>query len=145
MVPLVIEGDRVLITPRDDSAVLLRVARTARRARGASRRSGPAKGFRTSYSRPVYHRGLLFGYAGAFLACVDAATGEAKWRSRAPGDGFLAIVDGRLIVQTKIGSLHVAEASGDGIPEIAQVQVFPDDHSWTAPERRQRPPATSAA
>jgi outer membrane protein assembly factor BamB len=130
-VPLVIEGDRVLITPRDDSAVLLRVTRDP----AGSWRVEPVwttKGFRTSYSRPVHHRGLLFGYAGAFLACVDAATGEQRWRSRAPGDGFLAVVDGRLLVQTKTGSLHLAEASAEGYKEIAQLQVFPD-HSWSAP------------
>jgi enterochelin esterase-like enzyme/outer membrane protein assembly factor BamB len=132
-VPLVVEGDRILISPAIDSVMLLRV-------KGKGKGKGPwavetlwtSKGFRTTYSRPVYHRGLFFGYAGAFLACIDAATGEPRWRSRAPGDGFLAIVDGRLVVQTKDGSLHVAEASGDGYKEIAQLQVFPD-HSWTNP------------
>jgi enterochelin esterase-like enzyme/outer membrane protein assembly factor BamB len=131
MVPLVIEGDRVLITPRDDSAVLLRITR-APAGSWKVETVWSTKGFRTSYSRPVYHRGLLFGYAGAFLACIDAATGEQRWRSRAPGDGFLAVADGRLLVQTKIGSLHLAEASGEGYKEIAQLQVFPD-HSWSAP------------
>lgn len=130
-VPLVIEGDRVLITPRDDSAVLLRVTHTAAGSWNVET-LWSSKGFRTSYSRPVYHRGLLFGYAGAFLACVDAATGEPRWRSRAPGDGFLAVADGRLLVLTKIGSLHVAEASASGYKELAQLQVFPD-HSWSAP------------
>jgi enterochelin esterase-like enzyme/outer membrane protein assembly factor BamB len=131
MVPLVIEGDRVLITPKDDGTVLLRIT---------PRPSAPwtvepvwtSKAFRRTYSRPVYHRGLIFAYSGAFLACVDAATGESKWRSRAPGDGFLAVVDGRLVIQTKTGSLHVAEPSGEAYRELAQVQVF-DDHSWTAP------------
>lgn len=130
-VPLVIEGDRVLITPKEDSAVLLKVMRKAAAPWGVET-LWTSKGFRTTYSRPVYHRGLIFGYAGAFLACADAATGVVKWRSRAPGDGFLAIADGRLVVQTKTGSLHVAEASGDGYKEIAQLQVFPD-HSWTGP------------
>jgi enterochelin esterase-like enzyme/outer membrane protein assembly factor BamB len=130
-IPLVIEGDRVLVTPRIDAAVLLRVTPKAS-APWSVETLWTSKGFRTTYSRPVYHRGFFFGYAGAFLACIDAATGEPKWRSRAPGDGFLAIVDGRLVVQTKTGSLHVAEASGEGYKEIAQLQVFPD-HSWTNP------------
>lgn len=130
-VPLVIEGDRILITPKDDSAALLHVTKKGAPPWGVES-VWTSKGFRTTYSRPVYHRGLFFGYAGAFLACVDAATGEIKWRSRAPGDGFLAIVDGRLVVQTKTGSLHVAETSAEGYREIAQLQVFPD-HSWTSP------------
>ena len=132
MVPLAIEGDRVLITPKDDATVLLRITPKAK-APWTVEQVWTTKAFRRTYSRPVYHRGLIFAYSGAFLACVDAATGESKWRSRAPGDGFLALVDGRLVIQTKTGSLHLAEPSGDGYKELAQVQVFPDDHSWTAP------------
>ena len=130
LVPLPIEGDRVLIMPRDDSALLLRVSQDA----GAWKIESvwTSKGFRSTYSRPVYHGGFFYGYAGAFLACVDAATGETRWRSRAPGDGFLALVDGRLVVQTKTGSVHVAEASPEGYRELAELQAFPD-HSWTAP------------
>jgi enterochelin esterase family protein len=81
----------------------------------------------------VYHRGFFYGYAGAFLSCVDAGTGETKWRSRAPGDGFLSLADGRLVIQTKSGSVHVAEASPEGYRQLAELQAFPDDHSWTAP------------
>jgi enterochelin esterase-like enzyme/outer membrane protein assembly factor BamB len=131
LVPLAIDGDRVLIMPKVDSAVLLHVTSEAGAWKVETVWSG--KGFRNSYSRPVYHKGFFYGYAGAFLACVDAATGETRWRSRAPGDGFLALVDGRLVVQTKTGSVHVAEASPEAYRELAEVQAFPEDHSWTAP------------
>ena len=99
-----------------------------------------SKGFRTSYSRPVYHRGCFFGYAGAFLACVDAATGESSWRSRAPGDGFLALVDGRLVVQTKTGSLHVAEASPRGIQGAGAAPGVPRRPFLDGAQRGQRAP-----
>jgi enterochelin esterase-like enzyme/outer membrane protein assembly factor BamB len=131
MVPLVVEGDQILLTPKQDTAAMLQVKKD-----GAAWSVVPlwtSKGFRTTYSRPVYHKGYLYGYAGTFLACVDAKTGEIKWRSRAPGDGFVTLVDGRLVIQTKNGSLHVAEASADGYKELAQLQVFPGDHSWTEP------------
>jgi enterochelin esterase-like enzyme/outer membrane protein assembly factor BamB len=130
-VPLVIEGDRILVTPRQDTSALFQVKKDGTAWSTAT--LWTSKGFRTTYARPVYHKGHFYGYAGAFLACVDAAKGETRWRSRAPGDGFLALVDGRLVVQTKNGSLHVAEASPEGYKELAQLQVFPDDHSWTEP------------
>ena len=60
--------------------------------------------FKNTYSVPVYHDGYFFGYNGRILTCVDAANGELKWRSRAPGDGFLIVVDGHLVVQTKDGT-----------------------------------------
>ena len=86
--PSSIEGDRMLVTPRqDDSAVLFRSRRTG--MRGATATLWTTKGFRTTYARPVYHKRASLRVRGAFLACVDAATGERPVASRAPGDGFL--------------------------------------------------------
>ena len=46
---------------------------------------------KNSYTPPVYADGHFYGYSNRFLTCVDAATGEAVWRSREPGDGFLTV------------------------------------------------------
>ena len=81
---------------------------------------------------PVYHDGYLYAFSSRFLTCVDAATGELAWRSRPPGDGFLIVVDGHLVILTKDGSLHIAEASPDRYEELAALQLF-DELAWTAP------------
>jgi outer membrane protein assembly factor BamB/enterochelin esterase-like enzyme len=88
--------------------------------------------FKTTYSTPVYFDGYFYGYNGRILTCVDAKNGEVKWKSRPPGDGFLIVVDGNLIVQTKEGTLHVAKASPEGWAEKAQLNLFPAV-SWTSP------------
>lgn len=86
-----------------------------------------------TYSLPVYHNGYLYGYNGrTVLMCVDAKTGEMKWRSREPGDGFLLLVNGNLIVQTKEGSLHVGPATPEGWQETAKIDLF-DKVAWTNP------------
>ena len=87
---------------------------------------------RNSFNIAVYHQDHLFTYSSRFLTAVDAATGEARWRSRQPGDGFLTLVDGKLVILTKTGSVHVAEASTESYQELAGLQVF-DDIAWTAP------------
>ena len=87
---------------------------------------------RNSYNVPVYHNGYLYAFSSRFLICVDAATGELAWRSRPPGDGFLILVDGHLVILTNDGSLHVAEASPEGYLELAAVQLF-DELTWTPP------------
>lgn len=56
----------------------------------------------------VYHDGLIFGYNGRILACVGASNGELVWRSREPGDGFLILVDGHLVIATNEGCLSIA-------------------------------------
>ncbi len=88
---------------------------------------------KATYSLPVYHDGYLYGYNGrTVLTCVDAKTGEMKWRSREPGDGFLLLVNGNLVVQAKEGSLHIGKASPQGWKETGRIDLF-GKHSWTNP------------
>ncbi|MET0214817.1 MAG: PQQ-binding-like beta-propeller repeat protein [Vicinamibacterales bacterium] len=87
----------------------------------------------TTYSPPVFHDGYLFGMSGrAALACVEAATGQIRWRSRQPGDGFLALVGNDLVVLTKDRTLHIAPASPEGWKERARIELF-SDIAWTPP------------
>lgn len=128
-VPLPVEGDRALLTHRGDSSALYQVKREGET--WSASQVWVTKGLRGSYNRPVYVEGQFCGYAGALLACVRASDGEPLWRSRAPGDGFLTVVGGKLVVQTKLGALHVGAVSATGYEEISHLQAMPD-HSWTA-------------
>jgi outer membrane protein assembly factor BamB/enterochelin esterase-like enzyme len=87
---------------------------------------------RMTYAIPVYHDGYLYGYNGRILTCVDAATGELKWRSREPGDGFLARAGSELVILTKAGTLHVGAASPAGWAERERLELF-KDVTWAPP------------
>ena len=129
-VPLVIPGDRILLTPRNDTSVLLKVSRGGENFK--VEKLWESKAIGRSYSRPVYHQGYFYGYVGGFLTCVKAEDGTAVWRSRPPGDGFLMLLDGHLVVMTKQGTLHLAAASPQGYQELAATELYAD-HSWTPP------------
>jgi outer membrane protein assembly factor BamB/enterochelin esterase-like enzyme len=90
------------------------------------------RSIRNSYNIPVYYNGAIYAYSSRFLTCVDPATGEPKWRSRRPGDGFLIVADGHLVVVTKTGTLHLARASQDDYHELASMEVF-KENAWTPP------------
>ncbi len=87
---------------------------------------------RGTYALPVYTNGLVFGFRAQFLHCLDAATGEVKWRSRPPGGQGLTLVDGHLLILGGDGRLVAAEASGEAYREKASLQLFKGD-SYTAP------------
>jgi enterochelin esterase-like enzyme len=88
---------------------------------------------RTTYVVPVYYDGHLYGMTGrTIFTCVDAATGEVKWRSREPGDGFPTLVGGDIVFLAKERTLHVGPASPAGWSERARVDVF-KEVVWTAP------------
>lgn len=90
------------------------------------------RGLRGTYTIPVPYEGHLYGYSGNFLTCIDAATGETVWKSRPPGLGTLALVDGRLFIQLRSGDLVVAGASSEGFREETRLAAL-DGGSLTAP------------
>jgi outer membrane protein assembly factor BamB/enterochelin esterase-like enzyme len=90
------------------------------------------RSIRNSYNVPVYHEGHVYAFSARFLTAVDAADGKAKWKSRSPGDGFLILVDGHLVILTKTGKVAVGAARPEGFEEAAAVEVF-QDLAWTAP------------
>ena len=128
--PLVLEGDRILISYKTDASTLFKVKRSGSEWKLETVWSNNS--LRSTYSRPVYWNGHLYGYSGTFLTCVEAATGKALWKSRAPGDGFILLLDGDLVILTKKGTLHIAEASTAGYKEKAKLTVF-NDYAWTPP------------
>ncbi len=85
-----------------------------------------------NYAPPLYENGVLYGYNGSFLSAIDAQTGELAWKSRPPGNGFPILVDGHLVVLTKRGTLHVAEATSRGYREKAALDLF-SKLVWTPP------------
>ncbi|MEM1181373.1 MAG: PQQ-binding-like beta-propeller repeat protein [Acidobacteriota bacterium] len=87
---------------------------------------------RNSYASAIFLGGHLYAYSSRFLTAVDAATGEARWRSRRAGDGFLIGVDGHLVIQAKDGRLRVVRASPVEYDERASIALF-DDVSWNTP------------
>jgi outer membrane protein assembly factor BamB len=81
---------------------------------------------RGAMSVPADGGDYLYGYSGKFLACVDAGTGEAVWRSRVPGRGNLVKVDSRLVILTESGEVVVADSTPDGYHERARVKALED-------------------
>jgi enterochelin esterase-like enzyme/outer membrane protein assembly factor BamB len=131
MIPVLAGEGKLLLKNKLDTSTLIKLVKTSD-GKMNPETVWTAGVFKNTYSVPVYHDGYFYGYNGRILTCVDEASGELKWRSRAPGDGFAIIVDGHLVVQTKDGSLHVAKATPEGWSEKSMLELFPST-SWTAP------------
>lgn len=85
-----------------------------------------------TYALPVLHQGHLYGFRGEILTCVDAATGERRWRSRPPGGSGLILLGDYLAVLGADGQVVLADASPDGYVERARVRAL-DDTGYTWP------------
>lgn len=129
IIPVPAGDDRVLLLHKMDESVMVQVVQQG--SGFAVETLWANNSIRGTYVHPVYHEGFLYGMAGRILTCVDAATGERRWRSREPGDGFPTLVGDQLVIITKPGTLHVAEATPEGYRERAQLPLF-NEHSWSA-------------
>jgi outer membrane protein assembly factor BamB len=77
----------------------------------------------------------LYGFDQTDLVCMDARTGEIRWREkgfRKFGKGNLLAADGRLILLGEPGVLALAEASPAGYHETASFQAS-RNKCWTVP------------
>lgn len=130
LVPVGLGDDRIFLAHDDDASQVIRVRTVGHRV--AVERVWSNRAIRNSYSVAVQHEGFLYAYSARSLVCVDAATGELRWRSRRPGDGFVTLMGDKLLIVTKDGTLHVVRATPDGYDELASATVF-DELTWAIP------------
>jgi len=69
--------------------------------------------------------------SGAFR-CLDVETGRVMW-SESLGFGSLIAADGKLILLTERGDLHIAEATPSGYREISRARSILSSSCWTPP------------
>lgn len=90
------------------------------------------RSIKNTYNIPAIHDGHAYAYSTRILTCVDTQTGKPKWKSRYPGDGFLVIVDGHLVINTKKGDLCIVKATPDEYQLVTRLELF-EDLVWSLP------------
>jgi outer membrane protein assembly factor BamB len=83
-------------------------------------------------SSSVLHDGFIYGLDEGILACIDAGTGEVKWKGGRYGHGQLLLAGNHLIVVTEEGELVLVAAKPDKLQEVARVDAV-DGETWNVP------------
>jgi outer membrane protein assembly factor BamB len=116
--PLVIGDNRVFISSGYGvGAAVIEVAAEAAgmRVREVWRNARMKNKFTSS----VLHDGFIYGLDEAILACVDAATGELRWKGGRYGYGQIVLAGDRIIVLTEDGDLVLVAATPARHQELA--------------------------
>jgi outer membrane protein assembly factor BamB len=96
------------------------------------------KKLKAQFNSPVHKDGYLYGIDGevskrSALVCLEAATGEEKWRSMDVKNGSLILAgDGKLVVLSEVGDLVLADATPTGYRELSRAKVL-RDRCWVQP------------
>jgi outer membrane protein assembly factor BamB len=129
--PQFLADDRVLVSSWGES-VLLKIARTGDTLSATEVWRSPR--LRASYSPAIYQGGHFYGFSGPFLLCVDATTGDVKWRQRTYEGTLIGAGSNLFVLSRASGELLVVEASPKAFTQIATVPVFtPGSASYTGP------------
>jgi outer membrane protein assembly factor BamB len=129
--PLVVGENRVFVsTGYGTGAAVIELSHTD--ARFAVREVWRNTRMKNQFTSSVLEGGFVYGLDESILACVDAATGELKWKGGRYGYGQVMLASGHLIVLTEDGDLALVRAAPDRHEELGRFHVF-DGRTWNHP------------
>jgi outer membrane protein assembly factor BamB len=130
--PLIAGPDRVFISSGSGTeAAMLQVAAGAD-GQLTARELWRTTRMNNNFSSSVLHDGFIYGLDGSILACVDASTGELKWKGGRYGAGQLLLASGHLIVLTEQGELALVRADPTAHQEITRFPAI-EGKTWNHP------------
>ncbi|MEZ6071002.1 MAG: PQQ-binding-like beta-propeller repeat protein [Pirellulales bacterium] len=89
-------------------------------------------GLKTKFTNVVVRRGHVFGLDGGILACLDAETGQQRWKAGRYGHGQIILVGDVILVLAESGSVHLVEANPERHLELGRLDAF-DSKTWNCP------------
>ena len=87
---------------------------------------------KNKFNSAVLYEGFLYGLDDGILACVDAGSGELKWKGGRYGYGQLLLASGHLVVLTEEGDLALVRAAPDQFQEVARFSSL-QGKTWNIP------------
>ena len=87
---------------------------------------------KNKFNSSVLYQQHIYGLDEGILACIDARTGERKWKSGRYGYGQVLLASGYLIVLTETGDLVLVKATPERHEEVARFSAL-EGKSWNHP------------
>ncbi|GMW02406.1 MAG: hypothetical protein AMXMBFR84_35420 [Candidatus Hydrogenedentota bacterium] len=130
--PLLFDSNGVLLgTAEGKGTRLLEVSKT--NDTWAVQEKWTTKSFRPYFNDFVFHNGYCYGFDGNMLACMDARTGDRKWKGDRYGGQLLLVEDLEvLVVLTEKGKIALVKATPESFEEIAVVDALAGK-TWNHP------------
>ena len=87
---------------------------------------------KNKFSSSVLFEGNIYGFDEAIFACMNAETGELKWKGGRYGYGQVLLAGGNLVVTTEEGEVVLIKPSPDKLQEISRFQAV-SGQTWNNP------------
>jgi outer membrane protein assembly factor BamB len=87
---------------------------------------------KNKFTSSVLHDGYVYGLDEAILACIDANTGDLKWKGGRYGYGQVVLASGHVIVTTEDGDVALVRATPDRHDELVRFSAI-SGKTWNHP------------
>ncbi|MBI1841504.1 MAG: PQQ-like beta-propeller repeat protein [Verrucomicrobia bacterium] len=87
---------------------------------------------KAKFTNLVVRQGFLYGLDDGIMACLDAETGQFRWKDGRYGHGQVLLVGNLLLVLAESGDLAMLDPSPDGLREICRSRVL-QGKTWNPP------------
>ena len=123
--PVFMPPDRIFVSSGNDGAVV-RVG-----ADGVDEVWKNSK-MKNHFGTSIHVDGHLYGFDKSILKCIDAGSGEERWKARGYAKGTLIAAADHLIVLGERGNLGLVQATPEAFVEKANVPLM-QGRCWTIP------------
>ena len=130
--PAVLDGDRVFLSAGYGMGCVMLQVKTAENGKLTAVPLWKNLRMKTQFNSASERDGFLYGLDDGLLACVDAGTGERKWKSGRYGSGQSLLVDDLLLVQSERGPVILAAASPHSFAEFGRIPAL-SSKTWNHP------------
>ena len=127
---IVDESDVLLSSSPGPGAALLEISKTGDTF--AARAVWHNNRMKNKFNSSVLYQGYIYGFDDAILACIDARTGELKWKGGRYGYGQLLLAGGYLVVVTEQGDVVLVRATPESHQELARFSAD-EGRTWNIP------------
>ena len=127
--PVVISANRLFVSSGVGGAVV----EVTRDGEGlAAREVWRTQRMKNEFTSSVHHDGFIYGLDAGILACLDAASGESKWKGGRYGNGQVLVASGHLVITADDGEVVLVRATPAGHQELARISAV-EGRTWNHP------------
>ena len=128
--PVVIGENRIFISTSYIGAALVEIARDGDHL--AAREVWRTLRMKNDFASSVHHDGFIYGLDQGILVCLDAASGEVKWKAGRYGQGQVLLASGHLVITTEEGEVVLVRAAPTGHQEVTRLSAV-EGRTWNHP------------
>jgi len=126
--PIVTDANHVFVSAGyDHGSVLLEISKTG--SGFAARSVWENRNLKNRFNSSVLYDGHIYGFDEGIFACIDARTGERKWKGGRYGYGQILLAGSHIIVLTESGDLVLLRATPQAHEEVARFSAI-EGKTW---------------